>query len=692
MDNQRYKNIILESLKEDGRLWNEEKTEFNQRLLFDLVDKIDETVIDLLLQKGETRDNFFVKVKDTYVFNTNEFKFFMEANKINNSYTEFINQIGLFDGTDLIKNKKEVVLNFPFKDCVLEGGQATEEGTDIYFEYDKKITKAQEKQGYKEQSYNKKQSKRKEIFFNQVLAQDEIDRLFDDKAFVNLKRYTRDGEQKVSEIKRDETGLIKENLIIKGNNLLVLHSLKSQFARQVKCIYIDPPYNTGTDEFNYNDNFNHSTWLTFMKNRLEIGWQLLKDDGVLLIQTDNTENHYLKILCDEILGIDKFVTQLAVEMSATQGMKVGSAKIGNIVKNTEYILVYSKNGNKAVVTNLLYDYRAEYDGHYSKFLNDNNVVCNLKDIFLEKYPNETFSNLKDMYQTNKMFKDFVEENLDSIFRYDKVTGFDLNEFEVGKVIRVKRSGREYYLENKGDSIEQLMFLEASYGKTDDFQQNRGLRKIRGDWWSGYYLDMGNVSKEGQVKLKNGKKPERLLHDLLRMILNSGDIVLDFFGGSGTTASVAHKLGYQYISCEQLDNQCDLIINRLNNVIGGDNSGTSNRISWQGGGDFIYFELAKWNEQAKEEILNCNDLEELISFFDVLCQKYFLNYNMKIDEFRNKVIKEKEFINLTLEEQKNIFLAMLDLNQMYVQKTEMSDNKFGINKEDQELTKMFYGGE
>ena len=216
MDNNTIKQFIFKVLKKDDRLWNEDKTELNQTLLLDLVEKIDETVIDLLLQEKDFREKFFVKIKDVYVFKTNDFRFFMEENKVDNSYTAYKNRIGLTDGKRFLKDTNDVVLDFPYKDCVLEGGQSTEEGMDVYFEYDKKI-----------EQYEKKQSKRKEIFFNSILAHDEIDRLFDHKALTNWKRYTKDGEQEVKEIKRDENGTIKENLIIKGNNLLALHSLKN---------------------------------------------------------------------------------------------------------------------------------------------------------------------------------------------------------------------------------------------------------------------------------------------------------------------------------------------------------------------------------------------------------------------------------------------------------------------------------
>jgi adenine-specific DNA-methyltransferase len=174
-----------------------------------------------------------------------------------------------------------------------------------------------------------------------------------------------------------------------------------------------------------------------------------------------------------------------------------------------------------------------------------------------------------------------------------------------------------------------------------------------------------------------------------MTTNIGDIVLDFFIGSGTTCASAHKMNRQYIGVEQLDYIEVLLLNRLINTLNGDQSGISKLVNWKGGGSFIYCELAKWNEKAKEEILTCGSLEELEKLFDTLYKKYFLNYNLKIKEFKEKVSKEENFKNLSLEEQKNMFLAMLDLNQMYVNKTEMADKKYGISKEDQKLTEEFY---
>ena len=243
--------------------------------------KIDRDLVKLLLSDKEIKAKFFEEIEGYWIFNINTFiDYISQKNFLDNSYTRFRNRIGLTIGGKYLRERGEVALVWPYKDCVLEDGQTREE------------------------------EKRKEIFVNEVLAQDEINRLLDPKVLTNFTRYTANGKEKVTDFKRDENGVIRENLIIKGNNLLALHTLKTQFRGQVKLIYIDPPYNTGNDSFGYNDNFNHSTWLTFMKNRLEVARELLRQDGSIWINIDDNEAHYLKVLCDEVYGRENFVANV----------------------------------------------------------------------------------------------------------------------------------------------------------------------------------------------------------------------------------------------------------------------------------------------------------------------------------------------------------------------------------------------
>ena len=232
-----------------------------------------------------------------------------------------------------------------------------------------------------------------------------------------------------------------QNLYIEGDNLEALKILQETYLGKIKMIYIDPPYNTGND-FVYADNFTkditdyiknsgqidengnkllantesngrfHTDWLNMIYPRLKLAKDLLADNGVIFISLDENEISNMKYVCNEIFGEGNLVTVLHVEMSATQGMKVKAAQNGNIVKNAEYILVYSRDGHKNIATTLLYDYRPVYDGHYSKMIIDEQLV-NLKDIFLKEHPNEKISNITDSYTTNENFRLFIEKNIEN---------------------------------------------------------------------------------------------------------------------------------------------------------------------------------------------------------------------------------------------------------------------------------------
>src|SRR5690554_5271653 len=237
--------------------------ELKKWVVIDKAQNFDEELIALLLEDKTVKDYFFKEIAGVTVFNQALFVQFLEQkNYLNDSYTQFKNKVGLTIDGKYLKQRNEVALVWPFKDCVLEGGQSREE------------------------------DKREEIFFNEILAQDEITQLLEPKVLTNAKTFDKDGEHDFKDFTRDaelnkKRGLpedtITDNLIIKGNNLLALHTLKKEFAGKVKLIYIDPPYNTGNDSFQYNDSFNESTWLTFMKNRLEIARDLLRDDGIIAI-------------------------------------------------------------------------------------------------------------------------------------------------------------------------------------------------------------------------------------------------------------------------------------------------------------------------------------------------------------------------------------------------------------------------
>lgn len=272
--------------------------------------KIDHDLVKLLLSDEEIKGKFFDEIEGHWIFNTNTFlDYISQKNFLDNSYTRFRNRIGLTINERFLSERGEVALVWPYRDAVLEGGQTTEA------------------------------EKRKEVFFNEVLAHDEINRLLDPKVLTNFVRYTAKGKEKVTGFTRDENGAIRENLVIKGNNLLALHTLKRQFRGRVKLVYIDPPFNTGTDSFGYNDSFNHSTWLTFMKNRLEVARDLLSNDGSIYVHLDFNEVHYCKVLMDEIYGRDNFQREIVWRIGWVSGFKTAAR---NWIRNHDSILFYTK--------------------------------------------------------------------------------------------------------------------------------------------------------------------------------------------------------------------------------------------------------------------------------------------------------------------------------------------------------------
>ena len=640
------KQILEKALKSESAFFDSESGELNYTKVKDSADKIDEKLISILAENKDLKNKFFTKIKDVYVFNIQDFKFFLDESKVDNSYTQYANKIGLADNSGLLENRSEVVLDFPFKDCVLEGGQSTEEGTDTYFEYSEKTGKYEEKNG-----------KRNEVFFNQVLAHDEIDRLYDRKALVNWKRFTKDSKkdgEAVKEIKRDKTGLIQENLIIKGNNLLALHSLKSEFAGIIKLIYIDPPYNTGNDGFKYNDNFNHSTWLTFMKNRLEVAKDLLRDDGSIWISLDDEEVHYGKVLCDEIFGRENFIANIIWHSKYTTS---NDAKY--VSYQHENILFYAKDKNLFKIGG--FDRTEKQNKSYTNTDNDpkgewkatplHAKSGKIENNYTIKFPNGyTWTPPKGRYP-----------------RYSQK-----------RLLEIYNEGGLYF--NKNGGVDKKTYLsEVKQTITP------------GSVWS--YEEVGHThgnNEEIASLLDKGAfdnpKGTKLIQKICKVgNVENNDLILDYHAGSGTTGHAVLNLNEEdkgnrkFILIEQMDYIKTVTAPRIKEVLKRSKSN----------GSFIYCELAKWNEQAKEEIQNAKDLPALVKLFDTLYEKYFLNYNVKIKDFKDKIIKEENFKKLTLAQQKKMFLTMLDLNQMYVQESEMADKKYGIGSEDQKLTKAFY---
>lgn len=704
--------IVKDTLQQDERLI--ENDEFNMIKFFDLLEKYDTKILELLYQNEEIKNKFFLEINGINIFKQEEFKFFIQQQKpFKNGWTKLKNRIGLCDGKYFLQDTQDIVLNFPFKDCILEGGQSTDEGIDSYFNYEITEFKDQEKankveligketkvkvsargkESYVISGFKEYKTKRKEIFFNEILAKDEIDRLLERKAFTGWKKYSKTGEEIIENIRRDENGVIKENLIIKGNNLLALYSLKKEFNGKIKLIYIDPPYNTKNDSFGYNDNFNHSTWLTFMKNRLEVARELLREDGFICIQVDKNEVHYLKVLMDEIFDRENFIADISIKSSNISGNKT-SHKEKTILKNKDNLLVYSKNYYNIYIQPQ-YIKKNDWDTHYNKFLvqyeNKGKIeyrIESFKDILLANKIIDEKDKITPQSNQNELFNKFVFENRDKIFRFVNSISPELKKLSILNPNKIVEKYNEKTLKTEmAINGQRINKLEKTYNLVDgDLVQ----AQLIGDFW--WDLDFQNTQNEGGkgVSLPNGQKPEKLMKRIIEMFTNKKDIILDFYLGSGTTCAVAHKLGRQYIGIEQMDYIESLSVQRLKNVIEGEKGGISKNINWQGGGEFLYLELAKYNEEAKEKIKNCETSEELENLFDELYNKYYLNYNLNIKNFKELIITS-EYKNLSLDDKKKMYLSMLDLNSMYINYEDMEDDKFKLSDSDIKLTKQFYGG-
>ena len=564
---------MLENKQHIERLFkNSEKFSDKDGLLFirkilEAIEKLDIELIKILKNDEKTKRQFFTVFEDVLILNQNKLIDFFTQNDYlkNGSYTSYTNKIGLIKKDSFIKKFDDVVLAFPHKDCVLEGGQTKDE------------------------------DKKKEIFYNDILSRDEIDRLFEPKVLTNIKKYTKDGVE-LNPIIKDS-----DNLVIKGNNLIALHSLKKKFAGKVKLIYIDPPYNTGKDSFGYNDNFNHSTWLTFMKNRLEVARDFLHENGVIIVSIDDSEQAYLKVLMDEIFGFDEFQTSFFVQVR--YGNKTLSED-NDYQKVMEIAHVYSKNSIVFKPNKLKEEYSlSKFKYKITELENGKIVEINGKKV--------------EIFSSNQYKVEEIKGNIDGL----KET------WATGSLIRQGGTAAEflskYLIERKKE--DGLNTLYKVYGMGEDglgYRYISGPKQeaaFRGKFYSGvplkikngvangefkkekpipnfmynfleYQGDFGNCRHEGGVNLNGGKKPEELIRSFIEYFTNERDIVMDYHLGSATTCAVAHKMNRQYIGMEQMNYIEDISVQRLKNVINGEQSGISKDINWNGGGDFIYAEL------------------------------------------------------------------------------------------------------
>lgn len=599
--------------------------QLNKNKLAELARKYDAKLLELLMSDEEVKDHFFSNVQDgVLVFKKDVFLQFLNNKEfLPDSFTAYKTKIGLAteEGKYLSENNK-VVLNFPYKDCVLEGGQTKED------------------------------SKRQEVFFNETLAPTEITRLLDDKVLTNFRRYQKNKEHEITELNKDD------NFIIKGNNLIALHCLKKRFSGKVKLIYIDPPYNTGSDSFNYNDHFNHSTWLVFMKNRLEVARELLSDSGSIWINIDDDEGHYIKVLADEIFGRENFINTIIWQK------KFSPQNDSRWFSDShDFIHVYSKNKN-IWIPNLL-PRTKEMNSRYKNLDNDPRGPWTSSDFSVRTYNPKTDYPIKTpngtvimppagrcWASTENVFLDLVRDNRVWF-------GKDGN-----NVPRIKK----FLSEVKEGVVAQTLWTYQEVGHNQDAKK-----------------EIKNLF-EGQAVFGT-PKPEKLIQRIIQLGSDEGDLVLDFFMGSATTQAVAHKMNRQYIGIEQMDYIETVAVERLKKVINGEQGGVSKDVDWQGGGSFVYCELKNDVQEFKNQIQAAKTAEQLVELLNIAKHSSFLSY--RIDP---KKLRESEFKQLSLAEQKQILLEIVDNNNLYVNYSDLDDVSYGISDADKKLNHEFYGGE
>ena len=488
---------------------------------------LDADLLELLLSNNEVNKIFFREVNKIKVFDSQKFISFINSkNFLPDSYTKYCNKIGLTHNNNFISKNNDVVLDFPYKDCVLAGGQTKDD------------------------------QKREEITFNEIIARDEIGRMLAPKVFTNAKRYTKDGVEENIEFNEDD------NLIIKGNNLIALSSILERFEGKVKCIYIDPPYNTGNDSFNYNDRFNHSTWLTFMKNRLEVARKFLKDDGAIFIQCDDNEQAYLKVLCDEIFGRENFVSALFL----LNNLK-GNYNTNYFAEVGEYILVYAKNKQSFIVYDLLVDDDEELENWEQDSLGFWKIGRELK---------ATGENAPREKRPTMFFPLYISDDND--FSLEKSDKYHLEIYPIrnGQEVCWNWSKQQFIKQKE----EVLIFRDKHNNITIKKKQRPTLgnlisKKPKNIFYHPSYsntVSAKQIEELFQKKVFLYSKPEALIKDIIEISCKENDLIMDFHLGSGTTCAVAHKMKRRYIGIEQMDYINTVTVPRLEKVINGDRGG------------------------------------------------------------------------------------------------------------------------
>ena len=632
-------------LRQDARFFAEDGV-LLRNAVCEAAEKMDSGLLRLLLSHPDTRARFFTEAAGVLVFDKAQFCWTVASREfLPDSYTRFQNRIGLADRAGrLLSASGDTVLSFPFKDCVLEGGQTRED------------------------------QRRGEVFYNETLAPREIDQLLAPKVLVHPRRCTAAGEQPVTEI------LPEDNLLIRGNNLLVLASLRRRYAGRVRMAYWDVPYNTGSDSFGYNDRFSRSTWLVFLKNRVEQLLPLLAEDGVLLIQCSFHQQAYLQVLLDEIIG--NHVMTFNVLARHPDRTLTADKPFNDVV---EYVLVYAKSPSfqmpRMVREKSVDDYRwtveelapgeeISFDGRKGRIFRPDQYRLTKAAPSREHFKIMTVrGSIREKVSSGRFYVKYLQP-LEASYPPKTL-------FKVEGIGDDMYSYRYFYLPPEGNKNgAYLQGMPTSSGQTRRPYPN--------------FLDFvqayNGVNREGTVSFRNGKKPEALIACLMEIFTKPGDWVLDAFAGSGTTAAVALKLGRRFLCIEQMDYAETLTKERICGVLRGEENDVLPEAGWRGGGSFLYCRLAKLNEAFAEEIAAASP-EDLPGLCRRMVDTGFISSRVTRADLQ---AAEADFASLSLPDRKRFLLELLDKNQLYVNLCDMEDAELSVSPEDRAFNRSFYG--
>lgn len=623
---------LLKVLKADERFFTKDGTLLRNKV-YESAMNMDAELIGLLVENDETKKRFFTEVNGVLVFDKIGFGWVISNRQfLPDSYTRFKNRIGLTDARgDFISASGNVVLSFPYKDCILEGGQTRDD------------------------------QKRDEVFYNITLVPDEVDRLLYPKVLVNARRYTSSG------IEEGVTFDPSDHLIIKGNNLLAIASLLKRYEGKIKCIYIDPPYNPSSqaNTFAYNNTFNRSTWLVFMKNRLEVAKRLLKEDGVLVVAIDKNEQPRLQILIEEIFpDCDVDCITIIHNPRGTIGT--------NFSYTHEYAIFVTPKGKKSIGNRKLKPEEIEWSP-------------------LRNWGGESLRT----DAKNCFYPVIVEDG--------KIIGFGDVCGDSEHPQQTEKHGNQYYIypiDGKGverkwryarqtiESIWDSLRVKATK-KGFDIEIGKDFGTYKTVWTDSKY----DASVNGTQLLKSilpntqftyPKSIYNVIDCIVACVENDKDaIILDFFGGSGTTGHAVMEINKQdgghrrFILVEQMDYIEQDTLQR--------NVAVMKSIAPKD--SIVYAELAKYNHRYVDEVINAKNDVNLMALLERILATGFIS--SKVDPAKISGAAA-DFEALSMEDKKRFILELLDKNMLYVNICDLDDEEYGISDVDKAFTRSFYG--